>query len=478
LKSSYFLANADQERGRFPVSISHKRRKHQEINALRSYLSKTTNSKRMYQSARNVLAGGQSHNARFFKPYPFYAARARGKYIWDVDNNRYVDYWMGHTALILGHSPRVVSNELRKQVGNGLLLGAPNKFAVELAELVSACVPCAESVRFCTSGAEATMYATRLARAYTKKKTVVKIAGGWHGYSSTLAVGVRYPYEISESAGLVDEDEQLVKLAKFNEIQGTSEVLEECSSDLAAVILEPVLGAGGALPAEKEYLESLREQCYQLGALLIFDEIITGFRLALGGAQEFYSIKPDLCTLGKILGGGLPASALVGRSDILSLTDMTVERPKEERCWIGGGTFSEHALSMRAGIATLKELRARKKAIYSSIGNLGRQLREGVDQAFRDEGIRTKTTGEGSLFATHFLKADQDDIKSPQDVVKSDEKTMREYYFSLIASHGIYFIPGHIGAISTAHSQSDITHYIKSTAEFASALVQSRKSTS
>jgi glutamate-1-semialdehyde 2,1-aminomutase len=443
---------------------------------LETYLSMTTDSKKMYNLARRFLAGGQSHNARFFKPYPFYATGARGKYIWDVDGNRYVDYWMGHTALILGHSPKVVTGELRSQLDNGLLLGTPNKFAVKLAELVSKSVPCAESIRFCTTGAEATMYAVRLARAYTKRKTTVKVAGGWHGYNSTLAVGVSHPYEVSESAGLLGEDEQLVKLARFNDIEATSRVLSESSSDVAAFILEPVLGAGGVIPAEKEYLKAVKEECSKIGALLIFDEIITGFRLALGGAQEFYGIKPDLCTLGKILGGGLPASAVAGRSEILSLADTTVERPKQERCWIGGGTFSEHALSMRAGIATLKHLRERKNSIYNSIGNFGKQLSKNVDQSFADHGIHTKTTGLGSLFATHFLNPNQEDIKSPQDVIMSDQKTKREYYFSLIASHGIFFIPGHIGAISTAHSKTDISYFVKSTESFAENLARSKAS--
>jgi glutamate-1-semialdehyde 2,1-aminomutase len=443
---------------------------------LERYLSKTPASHAMYRKARRFLAGGQSHNARFFNPYPFYAARAQGRYIWDVDNNRYVDYWMGHTALIFGHSPKIVSNELRKQIDNGLLFGTPNKFAVELGELVTNCVACAESVRFCTTGAEATMYAARLARAYTKRKIIVKIAGGWHGYNSTLAIGVTFPYEISESAGLLPEDERIVRLVKFNDIAGTSKVLSESTPDVAAVIIEPVMGAGGVIPAERDYLKSLREQCSKIGALLIFDEIITGFRLALEGAQEFYGIKPDLCTLGKILSGGLPVSAVAGRREVISLADTTLERAKQERCWIGGGTFSEHALSMRAGIATLKQLKVAKRSIYGSIGNLGYQLRKEVDRAFSECGIQTKTTGEGSLFSTHFLGEDQEDIKSPEDVVNSDEKAMKEYYFSLIAGYGIFFIPGHIGAISTAHTKNDVINFVKKTEDYANNLAKTRKS--
>jgi glutamate-1-semialdehyde 2,1-aminomutase len=445
------------------VRVPKSRTRTSQASSVDEYEAKTRRSKKMYLDARKVLAGGQSHNARFFEPYPFYASRAKGKYIWDVDNNRYVDYWMGHTALILGHSPRVVSEVLAKQIRDGLLFGTANKYAVELAELVSSCVPCAESIRFCTTGAEATMYAVRLARAHTKRKQIVKMAGGWHGYNSSLSVGVSFPYEVPESAGLDPSDEHLIRLARFNDIDSTIKLLSTDSSDIAAVILEPMMGAGGVLPADVEYLKALREQCDRIGALLIFDEIITGFRLALGGAQEYYGIEPDLCTLGKILGGGLPASAVAGKSEILQLVDMTAHRPKQERCWIGGGTFSEQALSMRAGIATLDYLRKRKNTIYPSIGKLGDQLRKEIDKKFAEHGIASRSTGAGSLFATHFLKRGQNDIRSPQDVISSDEMMTKRYYFSLISNHGIFFLPGHIGAVSTCHTKSDVDYYVKST---------------
>ena len=328
------------------------------------------------------MPGGQSHNARFYEPYPFYADRASGKYIWDVDGNRYTDYWMGHTALIMGHSPSLVVRAINSQSRNGLLFGSPNKYAYELASLVNRSVPCAESIRFCTTGAEATMYAVRLARAFTKRKTVVKMRGGWHGYNSALTVGVTPPFNTPESRGMIDTEEQFVSLAEFNDIEATRKVLTNLKDDLACVIIEPVMGSGGVLPARSEYLRFLREECDRLGAVLIFDEIITGFRLALGGAQEFFGIKPDLCTLGKILGGGLPVSAVAGESEILSLADTTT-RSKAERCWIGGGTFSENALCLRAGIATLNYLLNNKASVYPRIGRLGVGT-----QSFRGQGIR------------------------------------------------------------------------------------------
>ncbi len=441
-----------------------------EKTALATYLSRTRKSARMYSRAREIFVGGQSHNARFFEPYPFYAIRARGRHIWDMDGNKYTDYWMGHTALILGHSPKVVSEALNGQTKNGLLFGAPNRLAYELGELVTKTVPCAELIRFCTTGAEATMYAVRLARAYTKRKVVVKIEGGWHGFSSTLAIGVSPPYDIPESAGLVPEDELYSRLIQFNNIEDARKVLSQESDAIAAVILEPVMGAGGSIPADKEFLTFLREECERIGCVLIFDEIITGFRIALGGAQEFYNMKPDLCTLGKILGGGLPVSAIVGREDIMGLADNTTRKEKSERCWIGGGTFSEGALSMAAGIATLKHLIRNKQSIYETLGSMGEELRMKVDAIFSERRIRTRTTGLGSLFATHFLSPGQVDIRSPKDVNDSLQELAKKYYFTMIAKYGIYFIPGHIGAISTAHRRSDLKNFVRSTQSIANSL--------
>ena len=430
------------------------------------YRSKTRGSLKMFEQARKIMPGGQSHNARFFEPYPFFAEKAQGKYIWDVDGNRYVDYWMGHTALILGHSPAVVASKIREQSGNGLILGSPNKYAFELAGLVTKAVPCAESVRFCTTGAEATMYAVRLARAFTKRSTIVKMAGGWHGYSSALTVGVSAPYDVPESAGLIAEDDRFVKLADFNNIEQTKQVLESSANDLAGVIIEPVVGAGGVIPAKKEYLEFLKQKCSELGAILIFDEIITGFRLALGGAQEYYGITPDMCTLGKILGGGLPVSAIAGKSEIMSLADVT-NKSKTERCWIGGGTFSENSLCMKSGIATLNHLGKNRKSIYRNLNRLGEDLRKSVDKAFAERGIRTSSSGAGSLFTTHFLSENQAGVSSPSDVSATNKDVQKHYYFSLIARDGIYFIPGHLGAVSTAHSRADIDAYISATERYA-----------
>jgi len=186
----------------------------------------------------------------------------------------------------------------------------------------------------------------------------------------------------------------------------------------------------------------------------------------LGGAQEYYGITPDLCTLGKILGGGLPVSAVAGKSEIMSLADVT-NKSKTERCWIGGGTFSENSLCMKTGIATLDHLSRNRKTIYRNLSKLGEDLRKAVDKTFAKQGIRTSSTGAGSLFTTHFLGEDQSGVASPSDVSASNKEAQHRYYFSLIAWDGIYFIPGHLGAVSTAHSRADIDAYIAATERYA-----------
>jgi glutamate-1-semialdehyde 2,1-aminomutase len=431
-----------------------------------NYRSRTSKSRAMYKVARSLMPGGLSHNARFFTPYPFFEKRARGQHLWDIDGNRYTDYWMGHTALILGHSSAVVRAELRRQIPNGLLPGTANENSLGLARLVSEIVPCAEGVRFCTTGAEATMYAVRLARAFTRRNQIIKMAGGWHGFNSSLTYGVQAPFEGTESAGLIPEEKERVKLAPFNKIHETTNLVMENAKDLAGVIIEPVMG-GGVLPANKDYLQTLRKLCSETGAVLIFDEVITGFRLALGGAQEYYGIKPDLCTLGKIMGGGLPASAIVGKKEIMALADPTVNRPKDERAWIGGGTFSEHALAMSAGRVTLEYLKKNRKAVYGRLEREGDEVRRSLNQEFEKRGIRSSTTGTASLFGTHFLSENQEGISTQEDLVESRRELELPYFLYLMAMKGIFILPGHISAISSAHTKFDISQLAKASGDFA-----------
>src|SRR6476469_7977409 len=268
------------------------------IDYQRIYENKTRRSKLWYSRAMNTFPGGVNHNIRFFEPYPFVTNAAKGKYVFDVDGNKYIDYWMGHWALIFGHSPKPVVKHLSEQIKNGILYGTVNDVSVELGEAIQKLMPKAENIRFSNTGAEATMYAVRLARAKTGRRVIAKAIGGWHGFNTTLMQTVNYPFEVEEGPGLVQDEGQYVESIPFNNLEASLKVLETIKDDLACVIIEPVLGGAGCIPPEKGYLQGLQEFAKRNDALFILDEIVTGFRLSLHGAASVYGLEPDLFTLG------------------------------------------------------------------------------------------------------------------------------------------------------------------------------------
>ncbi len=412
------------------------------------YERTTGGSERLFRRARRVFAGGINHNARYYEPYPIFVSRAKGQHIWDEDGNRFTDYWMGHMALILGHSPKAVVDALRGQIANGTHYGMGSSLSVELGEEIQKTVPCAEMLRLCNTGAEATMYLVRLARGYTGKRVVIKMAGGWHGYNTELNKGVHRPFDRAESAGILAEEQEFVKTVRFNDLEAAERAVREARGDAAVIFLEPVLGAGGCIPADEGYLKGLRELADRSGTLLAFDEIITGFRVALGGAQERYGVTPDLASFGKIAGGGLPLGLVAGRKEILSLADPS---RKERFVSIGGGTFSENPLTMVAGLATVKHLRKNAKSIYPRLEKLGARLRDGVDREFGENGIEAHTTGMGSLFLTHFGT-----VPTSPEETSTEDKPMQKRYALALMPRGLFILPGHPGGISTAHTDADI----------------------
>ncbi len=418
----------------------------------------TAHSREMFARAGKVFAGGVNHNARLYEPYPIFVEKAKGRYIWDLDGNRYTDYWMGHMALILGHSPSVVTGPLRKQVGMGTHYGMGSRLSVELGEEVQRAVPCSEMLRLCNTGAEATMYLVRLARGYTGRKTVIKIAGGWHGYNTELNRGVHTPFDRPEGAGILDVEQAYVRTVRFNDLDAASKAVNSSKRDVAAIFLEPVLGAGGCIPADKDYLKGLRELADWSGALLAFDEIITGFRVALGGAQAFYGVTPDLASFGKVVGGGLPIGLVCGRKEILSLADPS---RKQRFVSIGGGTFSENPLAMTAGLATLRHLRKNAGIIYPRLDELGGELRSGIDAAFAEKGVDAHTTGLGSLFLTHF----GGNPRSAEDAAR-ERRDLAKKYALFLMSRGVFILPSHAGGISTCHTGDDIKSLVRKSREF------------
>ncbi len=432
----------------------------------RSYEARTRRSKRLFERAERVFAGGVNHNARFYEPYPIFVSKAKGAHIWDEDGNRYTDYWMGHMALILGHSPKVVVDGLRAQIANGTHYGMGSRLSVELGEEIQKSVPCAELIRFCNTGAEATMYLIRLARGFTGKREVIKMEGGWHGYNTELNKGVHTPFNRTESAGILAGEQEHVRTVRFNDLDSAEEEVRRHKGDVAVIFLEPVLGSGGCIPADKDYLKGLRELADREGILLAFDEIITGFRLSLGGAQEYYGVKPDLATFGKIPGGGLPLGMVCGRREILSLADPS---KKDGFVSIGGGTFSENPMSMTAGRATVKYLRRHAGTVYPKLDEMGRALRGGVDRALSEQGVRAHTTGVGSLFRTHF-----GEVPRSAGEAESDDKRLAYEYAIHLMSSGVFLLPGHPGGVSLGHDSRDIKDFVLQTEKFAD-LVNKRR---
>ena len=428
--------------------------------SLKTYRLKTGKSKRLYSHAVKAFPGGISHNIRYFEPYPFFVNRAKGKQLRDVDGNKYTDYWMGHWALILGHSPKPVADTLAAQAQKGTLYGTVNEVSVELAETIQGLMPRAEMMRFSTTGSEATMYAVRLARAKTGRRVIAKAIGGWHGFNTTLMHTVNYPFEVGEGLGLIPDEGHYVESISFNNLDASLKVLGAVKEDLACVIIEPVLAGAGCIPPIDGYLQGLQEFAKKNGSLFILDEIVTGFRLSLHGAASVYRLEPDLFTLGKIAGGGMPIGIVCGDKEIMSLADPVARHDKEVRCAVGGGTFSANPMTMSAGLVTLNFLRKNKQQVYSKIDKLGALARKGLDKIFAEAGITCQAIGVGSIFLTHFGKTD---IQDAADVATSDRELLRKYHIALIANHGIFFLPTKMGVFSYSHEERDVEKLLDAT---------------
>ncbi|WP_016940294.1 aspartate aminotransferase family protein [Candidatus Nitrosopumilus sediminis] len=426
---------------------------------LSEYKKKTKRSAKIFAKSSKLHVNGVSHNIRFYEPYPFVVKSSNGTNLVDVDDNKYTDYWMGHWSLILGHGQKNVKESLKKQIEKSWMYGTVNEQTVKLSEMISKAVPVAEKIRYVTSGTEATMYAVRLARSVTEKKIIAKIDGGWHGYTSDLLKSVNWPFSESESSGIVNE-EKIVSIP-YNDLENSLKILKKHSKDLAGVIIEPVLGGGGCIPATQEYLKGIQEFVHKNNSLFILDEIVTGFRFRYGCLYPTMKLNPDIVTLGKIVGGGMAIGVMCGKKEIMEQADTTGKK-KSERSYVGGGTFSANPASMTAGFATLNLLKS-KKSTYSKINSLGEYARKEINKVFDG---KVTITGKGSLFMTHFLKDGITKVTNSADVAKCDSQMLAKYHFKMIAHDGIFFLPGKLGAISDAHSKEDIKKMIKASEDF------------
>ncbi|MDR0778227.1 MAG: glutamate-1-semialdehyde 2,1-aminomutase [Methanomassiliicoccaceae archaeon] len=388
---------------------------------------------------KNITPGGVSSPVRAFDPSPIYVDSGKGCRIKDIDGNEYVDLCMSYGPLILGHSHPSVIYAMERQMKKGSVFGAPSIPELELISEISKRVPCAEMVRLVNSGTEAVMHTIRLARGFTGKKGIIKMNGGFHGSSDPV---LSDNSQTTLKKGITACTASDTYVAEYNSPEQIESMIEK--NDIAAVLMEPVLGNVGVIPPEKDYLQKVRNITKKEGVLLIFDEVITGFRLAPGGAQEMYNVTPDLCTMGKIMGGGLPAGAFAGRKDIMSLL-----RP--EGPVVQTGTFSGNPMTAAAGLAALKEMTNER---YRQLNNATEELTHSMTDSLHDHDMTASVNRVGSMFQV-FFKVDK--VTNAPCAQKCNEKMYMDLFRRMLDS-GIYMPPAALEAnfTCTEHGRPEI----------------------
>ena len=413
---------------------------------------KLEQSRKLQKRAEKMIPGGVNSPVRAFRAVggdPLFVVRGQGSHIWDADENEYIDYIGSWGPLILGHAAPVVREALAAAMRNGTSFGASTPSEADLAELVVSAFPHIQKVRFVSSGTEATMSAIRLARAYTKRKYIVKFEGCYHGHAEALLVkagsGVA-TLGIPGSAGVPEEFTQFTLALPYNDTDALEEAFRKYKQQIACVIVEPVVGNMGCVPPARGYLEALRAITSNDGAVLIFDEVMTGFRLAFGGAQELYTIQPDLTTMGKIIGGGLPVGAYGGPSEIMDL--VAPLGPMYQ-----AGTLSGNPLAMAAGYAQLRYLKDHKD-LYQQLDQFSADLVAGVAAAAKSAGVAMTHNRVGSMFTWFFTPGPVTDWNSAS---KSDTEAFGRFFRNMLDS-GVYLPPSQYEAafLGTAHTAEDV----------------------
>src|SRR5579862_5928722 len=414
---------------------------------------KTEQSRRLQERAESMIPGGVNSPVRAFRSVgtdPPFIVRGKGSHIFDADENEYIDYIGSWGPLILGHAEPAVLDAIVGAACNGTSFGASTPSEADLAELVLSAFPTMQKVRFVSSGTEATMSAIRLARAYTKRKYIVKFEGCYHGHSDALLVkagsGVA-TLGIPGSAGVPDEFIMFTLALPFNDVQAVEYAFQKFKHQIACVIVEPIVGNMGCVPAADDYLVALRLITEREKSVLIFDEVMTGFRVAFGGAQELYNIRPDLTTMGKIIGGGLPVGAYGGSNEIMNL--VAPLGPMYQ-----AGTLSGNPLAMAAGCAMVKHLRDQKHEIYPRIDKLSGELVEGVSAAAKDAAVPLCFNRVGSMFTWFFTAGPVTDWDS---AAKSDTGAFGKFFRAMLDA-GVYLPPSQFEAafLGATHTPEDV----------------------
>jgi len=411
----------------------------------------TGRSQAAFEAARQVIAGGVNSPVRAFKAVdgqPLFIARGEGPYIFDLDGNRYIDYVGSWGPLILGHAHPAVVEAVARALRDGTSFGAPTERETRLAEIICRAVPSIERLRFVNSGTEATLSAIRLARGFTGRQLVVKFAGCYHGHVDALLVAagsgamtLGQPSSPGVPAAVVES----TLVARYNDAAGISCLVAEHGDRIAAIIVEPVAGNMGVVPAEPEFLFALRKLCDEKAIVLIFDEVMTGFRVAWGGAQELYGIRGDLTTLGKIIGGGMPVGAYGGRQEIMAR--ISPEGPVYQ-----AGTLSGNPLAMACGLATLEVLS--QPETYERLDRLSGHLADGLSEAAQQCGVAARVNRTGSMLCAFFAGQPVCDYES---ATASDTEMFARYFRGMLC-RGVYLAPSQFEAmfVSTLHSPGDV----------------------
>jgi glutamate-1-semialdehyde 2,1-aminomutase len=409
-------------------------------------LNNLNRSEQLFGRAKKVLPGGVNSPVRFYDPYPFFAASARGSKLLTADNRTYLDYCMGYGAMVLGHAYPPVIDAVRSQLENGTLFCVPTEREIRLAELMCKVVPCAEMVRLVNTGSEATMHAIRLARAFTKKKGVIKFEGGYHGaHDYVLAKAGSGAASMPESEGVLEEASARTTVVPYND-PGALERAIEKNRDTACVIMEPVLANIGLVLPEKGYLSEVRKITGQNDVLLIFDEVVTGFRLALGGAGGFFGVKPDLATFAKALGNGLPIAAIAGRKEIMN-------RLAPAGTVYQASTFAGNPVSVAATLATLATLIESKNAIYPKIARTCDSIVDGIKDAVSGAQLECTVNSIGSMFQLFFT---DEKVKDEASAKKANAAMFRKLFDELV-KRDIFIPPSQFETcfVSYAHGEDD-----------------------
>jgi len=417
-------------------------------------------SRRLFRKAAGLIPGGVNSPVRAFKAVggdPLFISRAKGSRIYDVDGNAYIDYVLSWGPLVLGHAYPSVVRALKRAAENGTSYGAPTELEIKLADMVLSLYPSMEMVRMVNSGTEATMSAIRVARGFTGRDRIIKFEGCYHGHADGLLVKAgsgATTFGVPDSPGVPSSYARNTIILPFNNLEAVTRVVKREYRNIACIILEPVVGNAGCVLPKKSFLRGLRKLTKQYGILLIFDEVMTGFRVSLGGAQEAYGVKPDMTCLGKVIGGGLPVGAYGGRRDIMSV--IAPEGPVYQ-----AGTLSGNPLAMTAGIETLKVLG--RKGVFQKIEEKARALEEGLRDAAKRAGVKTRFYRAGTMFCTYFIDREVTDFSTA--AMADREKFAR--FFTAMLERGINIAPSQFeaGFMSLAHTDKDIEKTVRAAYE-------------